>query len=338
MDIVVGIRPRTVYVAQDPVWPRWQFILGFVNRSAVEWTLEECTLCADPPRPGADPAGRSVLIDENLRGSRTLAPGSTRRLLVQEAKEAGKDAPGLRLTYSLVNDMGARYQDSLSVPLVPRKTLALDFPLDGRWATGSARSDVHGLGMSFAFDFVVEEDMPLHLNEDPRVLQPHEFATFGRPLYAPMDGRVVAVETGQPDLAVSPAGPSTFSSEVAKGRPNSAIVGNYVLIQTPDGSCALLAHMKRGSALVKAGDIVIAGRQIGLVGNSGNSTGAHLHIEVLDDIPDLNDLLSPSYAQSGVPFGFRNARVAPAEDGAGDPVVPVKGEIIERVGRRPAGS
>ena len=40
----------------------------------------------------------------------------------------------------------------------------------------------------------------------------------------------------------------------------------------------LLAHLKRGSVLVKIGDRVSAGQPIGHVGNSGNTSEPHLHV------------------------------------------------------------
>lgn len=43
---------------------------------------------------------------------------------------------------------------------------------------------------------------------------------------------------------------------------------------------SLYGHMVYGSRLVSAGDYVNAGQMIGLVGNTGQSYGAHLHLEI----------------------------------------------------------
>ncbi len=65
--------------------------------------------------------------------------------------------------------------------------------------------------------------------------------------------------------------------------------GNHVIIQhdIPDQNIeSLYAHMIYGSSPLKAGDVVKVGDFIGLVGDTGNSYGAHLHFEVhVDKVP-----------------------------------------------------
>lgn len=53
--------------------------------------------------------------------------------------------------------------------------------------------------------------------------------------------------------------------------------GSYVVISHPNGTQTLYAHMSRVS--VSAGQSVAQGAVIGAVGNSGKSTGTHLHFE-----------------------------------------------------------
>lgn len=62
--------------------------------------------------------------------------------------------------------------------------------------------------------------------------------------------------------------------------------GNWVLIDhVVDGQVVQsgYAHMQFGSITVSVGDFVSAGQQIGAVGNTGVSTGAHLHFELRVD-------------------------------------------------------
>lgn len=54
--------------------------------------------------------------------------------------------------------------------------------------------------------------------------------------------------------------------------------GNYVLMRGyVDGKGYLFAHLSKVS--VKRGQRVVRGQRVGLTGNSGNSTGPHLHAE-----------------------------------------------------------
>lgn len=54
--------------------------------------------------------------------------------------------------------------------------------------------------------------------------------------------------------------------------------GNYVSIQHADGMRALYCHLEEFRC--RAGDNVKAGDVIGIEGETGNSTGVHLHLEI----------------------------------------------------------
>lgn len=54
--------------------------------------------------------------------------------------------------------------------------------------------------------------------------------------------------------------------------------GSYVVIRHDNGTQTLYGHLQ--AVLVSAGDHVAKGQQIGKMGNSGRSTGPHLHFEV----------------------------------------------------------
>ena len=57
-------------------------------------------------------------------------------------------------------------------------------------------------------------------------------------------------------------------------------MANYVTIGHDDGSQAVYVHLQMNGALVELGDWVTTGDVIGLSGNTGFSTGPHLHFKV----------------------------------------------------------
>ena len=58
----------------------------------------------------------------------------------------------------------------------------------------------------------------------------------------------------------------------------SPVYGNYVIITHDNGYQTLYAHLY--AATVKKGQVVTQGTKIGLLGNTGYSTGPHLHFSV----------------------------------------------------------
>lgn len=64
--------------------------------------------------------------------------------------------------------------------------------------------------------------------------------------------------------------------------------GNYVILEDPDGYEIRYAHLS--SISVSAGAEVEKGEEIGAVGSTGNSTGAHLHLELLHNGERLNPI------------------------------------------------
>ena len=85
-------------------------------------------------------------------------------------------------------------------------------------------------------------------------------APIGTPIYAAADGVVVE----------------------GRERYNVAGFGSWIWLDCQDsvGKDFIYGHVKHDGILVRAGDRVRAGQQIGVVGNEGQSTGPHLHLEV----------------------------------------------------------
>lgn len=83
----------------------------------------------------------------------------------------------------------------------------------------------------------------------------------GTPIYAATDGKIVT---------------ATYHSEA----------GNYIRLEGPDGVSTRYLHCN--NLVVSAGDTVKAGQVIGYSGNTGTSTGPHLHFEVLVNNTPVN--------------------------------------------------
>lgn len=83
----------------------------------------------------------------------------------------------------------------------------------------------------------------------------------GTPIVAARAGTVLQVRNGQQGRLPDPA-------------------GNYVRVEHADGTHAAYLHLQRGSVQVKPGQRVEAGSLLGKSGNTGRSTGPHLHFVV----------------------------------------------------------
>lgn len=122
-------------------------------------------------------------------------------------------------------------------------------------------------------------------------------AAKGSPIYAAADGVVIRVKYNY----------SVNAQGVEIG------YGNYVVIQHANGVHTVYAHMNCWAEGLSVGDKVKKGQVIGFVGNTGGSTGPHLHVEyrqgsqqgavidpLLDDAKDFG-LCSPpeEFANAG---------------------------------------
>ncbi len=124
----------------------------------------------------------------------------------------------------------------------------------------------------YAIDFVVVRDGQSYEGDKS---EPASYHAWDEPLVAPADGTVVDVEN---DLRDWPIGGGEPDAERARG--------NYVMLDLGDERYVMFAHLRQGSATVAEGDRVVAGEVIGRLGNSGNTTEPHLHLQVQDS-PDF---------------------------------------------------
>ncbi|MCI8575177.1 MAG: M23 family metallopeptidase [Bacilli bacterium] len=102
------------------------------------------------------------------------------------------------------------------------------------------------------------------------------------------DNKVFAHSAGTVITAVD-------GKDTTPGSRGLASYGNYVDIDHGNGYVTRYAHLRKGSVRVKKGDKVDKNTLIGIIGESGNVTGRHLHFEVfhnkqrIDPTPYLNE-------------------------------------------------
>ncbi len=167
------------------------------------------------------------------------------------------------------------------------------------------------------------------------------FHGWSEPVLAPFDGVVVAAEDGWPDhTRVHLVGTVTsWFQATFLFRPKSVgtkldirpNVGNHVMIRSGSGVVAFLAHLRCGSVKVAAGQQVVTGETVGEVGNSGNSTAPHLHLNLFDQVDDL-------LRAKVLPLTFRRYEKR-TPDNSWESVengVPRPGEVIRSPARSPA--
>lgn len=114
-----------------------------------------------------------------------------------------------------------------------------------------------------------------------------DYYCYGAELLAVADGTVIEARDGIPEgIPPSNYAPSTFQN----------VFGNSVVLDIGEGRYAAYAHIIPGSVAVKIGDRVTQGQVIGKLGNSGNSTGPHLHFHICNGRDGI--------ASEGLPFSF----------------------------------
>lgn len=211
---------------------------------------------------------------------------------------AGDDPPAALSHRIVVSAVGSGTRVVIATPPVPvsvHSPVVLGPPLRGAgWIVGNGpdpdSTPVHNrmivgaggrvmLPQRFATDWVrVGADGRLWHTDPARN---ENWATWDEDLLAVADGVVIEAEDTFPDNT-----PPEFRRGAA----------NHLVLDVGGGRYAVYVHLRQGSLRVRPGEAVRRGQVVALVGNSGNSTSAHLHFHVLD---------APSaIAGEGVPFVF----------------------------------
>lgn len=155
------------------------------------------------------------------------------------------------------------------------QAIELDFPLkNGVYYVGQGGNHVQinyhnaHLEQQYALDIVKLNKFGVRAaGIYPKELD--KYVIYGDELTSPCTGEVLEVRNDLPDLI-----PPNADSKSA--------TGNYIKLKCEDVNI-YIAHMQEESVVVEVGDVIQTGQQIGLVGNSGNTSEPHLHIHAEKD-------------------------------------------------------
>jgi murein DD-endopeptidase MepM/ murein hydrolase activator NlpD len=103
------------------------------------------------------------------------------------------------------------------------------------------------------------------------------------------------------DLPDQPPGLAPTSLKV------SEIAGNHVILDLGHGRYAMYAHLAPHTVTVHVGDRVKPGDKLGLLENSGNTTGPHLHFQI-SDRPSTLDVTSLPFVFESMMLEGRTSR------------------------------
>lgn len=272
------------------------------------------------PPPLVLTAGMSVdqLVANDLLSDPNILPGGTRKLLVPASS---LPYPAPRAIYVELSFEGYAAPVDLTLPLVPHVSCSESggyrFPFKlsdlaaGQYWSGGIPRLVEGApshhrssaSQRFAYDLLVRMWDP-DLNP-PRLRRTfpgssgesnEDYLAWGKPIYAMAAGVVVRCGRDVPDNPRPPA-------KISGGG------GNVVWIQHDDGMVILYAHLMHHSSpvhLCQPGYRVCDGEFLGLVGNSGTSTEAHLHVHAQRGEPNES-------TASGRPLLFRGIQTLPSQ-------------------------
>ena len=209
------------------------------------------------------------------------------------------DSADVRLT--VADAKGRRAERMLRIPIrYYQKKTSLIFPFRGHGIIGQDYITNGGhkeFWNAFAIDLDGLDQNDGELND---ANENASDAGWGREILAPAPGTVVYARN---DVPTNPhPGEEPDSKWYATLHdPVMAYAGNCVIIDHGHSEYSVMMHMQPGSVSVAVGDRVATGQVIGKLGNSGDSTGPHLHYQ-LQSGPGL--FQSPS-----LPVRFQNIDV-----------------------------
>ncbi|MBL4668139.1 MAG: peptidoglycan DD-metalloendopeptidase family protein, partial [Flavobacteriales bacterium] len=162
----------------------------------------------------------------------------------------------------LIGDEGKQDEE---IYLTYQTKTDLELPFEEEWyvfAGGRTHLDgghhfvTRGTGQRYAYDIAIVIDGSSFSGDSSKN---ENHYCFGNRLNAPGDGKIIALENNIDDNYVS----GSVNSDIN----DSNLGGNYIIIDHLNGEYSMLAHFKKGTIIVSAGNMVTKGQEVGKAGN-----------------------------------------------------------------------
>jgi hypothetical protein len=155
-------------------------------------------------------------------------------------------------------------------PAVALGAISLAPPIKGRWHWGNSPNhtafDAHAWPhQRFSVDLTMVDDTNSTIKPDADPNVNDSFYAYKQPVLAMKAGKVIKSWDQEDENFGKTANPAIKNI-------------NYVLIEHAPNEISGYYHLRKGQNVVKVGDNVVVGQQLGQVGNSGGSSEPHLHI------------------------------------------------------------
>ncbi len=177
------------------------------------------------------------------------------------------------------NEIGGLYvtmHRPADLPKLERNTTKMIWPFSVEtfvfWGGETVAQNYHMAQevQQYAYDILMVKDGASYKGDSKKN---ENYFVFGQEILAPCDAKVIKITQGVYD---------NIPGEMNQKQ----LLGNSIVLETDKKEYLLFAHLKKGSLLVEEGQQVKQGQVMAQCGNSGNSTEAHLHLQ-LQNVADF---------------------------------------------------
>ena len=168
------------------------------------------------------------------------------------------------------------------------------------WGGETKEANYHmaDINQQYAYDILMVADGSSHKGDPTKN---ESYFVFGKDIIAPCDAKVVKVIDGIKDNT-----PGEINM--------NDLTGNTIILETANQEYVLFAHLKLNSILVQEGNLVKQGQVIGQCGNSGNTSEAHLHLQLQNTADLFNTVGAKLYFEEVIVNGVVKKDYMPVKE------------------------